>query len=691
MLYFLHMEQDISYNRFLFEKRKETGLSRRKYAKSIGISPFVYSLIEKGYVKPGRKEIQKFSEFYQSDFSVYLEGIHSYPEETEKNEPMRWIRNLLSKTWLRLTIIFLTVLSLGGTITGYTLSDYYRNHARSFYSQRYLSFVDAVREKGDYTLSLLHEMDRPCIHKNNDNLSASILVSKEDESLRVINAYLTFKEDNTSLLYYFGKETNSYLLSLKVSYTDYDMGIKYTSSFTYKDRFVLDGYISTNTDKYYTEGDADYAKLESILSSHLDDLDKEWTTLIQEKTGLNYDFYKGILVDQQIGGKKHFKAEIISLILSVTGVILTGVFLFAFIYSFLEGKNRKEVVLFHNSTEIANDSKNDTEVTKSFHPVKKDIIFTPFLPETFFEIVGILLTFFGSLRLIYYLFSFFSSEALNPNEFTTMPKLLFMFFTVGMFLLYFIDFDIFLEDRRSVRNIFLYGITFFALYALEVTLIEYLSRTRGIVQLLTSYYMVPNNFGTIACYFLIMFFLFMTPTWANSKKKVVFFRLLSILPIGWIIASTVIVQGYQSWGLKLNNWVLYLFNSERPQFSLLCVTYLVGLYFLRLFFEHRYGKNNAKRFFNSNRFYFLKNSLICLIIALLSLTEYLTRNLGGNTRAIGGYWEIIFLIPFLFFYHPHFGKRNMAVDYLTLILYFAFFGVGYLIVGFISAVIILGL
>ena len=72
-------EVNISYNQFLFEKRKELKLSRRKFAKLLKISKFRYKLLENGYIKPAKRDIRKISAYFDIDFNLYLEGFNSYP------------------------------------------------------------------------------------------------------------------------------------------------------------------------------------------------------------------------------------------------------------------------------------------------------------------------------------------------------------------------------------------------------------------------------------------------------------------------------------------------------------------------------------------------------------------------------------------------------------------------------------
>ena len=64
------------------------------------------------------------------------------------------------------------------------------------------------------------------------------------------------------------------------------------------------------------------------------------------------------------------------------------------------------------------------------------------------------------------------------------------------------------------------------------------------------------------------------------------------IPVIILFGTYVIFNGANtSFGWNLPDWALYLFASERIPFSLLCVSYLFGVYFLRLFFAHNALQN----------------------------------------------------------------------------------------------------
>ncbi len=673
------MDANIAYNEFLYRKRREKHLSKRKFAKFLNIPPLFYSYYENGYVKPGKKYVKRISDALGVDYSQYLEGISSYPTPLPEKTGwfVRFYKNFLSKLYVRIGILVLLLASVGLTITGFVRYNYTMNHATEFYNETYLSFVSAMREKGGSTVSLLHEMTRPEIHSKDGDMFVSISTSQQDYAVRSLTAYVCYSNKDENMYYIVPNDAEEAVTKIKFQYIDASTLIKYNSSFSRTDKnseFVFSDDITNDSGKSI-KGDAEFETIKEKALSHINEINTAFTTLIKNELGMDYDFYNQLLIDHSTSATNNLFAEVSSLAMGIGGVVLTGAFLFAILFSVFFAESQKKKKEEIPVVKLADDA----PISRNYKIPKKDIRFFPFVPETVYEILGILLVFFGSVRIALYAVNLFSSSGVEQANFESTSLSLFMYFTVGMFLLYFIDFDIFLDDKRSLRNFFLYGIVFFGLYILEAVLVEYFSMTRGVAKIVDLFYVIPNNFSTIACYFGIMVFLFYSPKWMNTKKKTIAFRCLSILPLAWILISTIIFQNYKKWGMQFNTWQVYFFNSERPQFSLLCCSYLVGLYFLRLFFKKRYGPENAARFFNGNKFYFMKNILACLIICVLSLSEYLLAHSSKGNKGLGGYWQIIYLAPMLLFYHPHFGRRNKPLDYFTLILYGVFFGIGYVI------------
>ncbi len=692
-----------SFNEVLYQKRMEKGMSKKAFAKFLGVPTLFYRYYENGYVKPGKKYIERISDKLDIDYSLNFVGAASYPSELPERMTRfeKWYRTLLSKLWVKIVFVVFLLLSIATIGVSFSKNNEITTHADQFYSEKYLQFISEVRENGTMTFSLLHELTRPEIHISDDEKYVSISASSETFALRDINAYIRYKGDNSSLYYIVPNSATGALSYLSVQYIDYVTLEKYISTFNIVDsKFVFSNEIRMEDGNTLDAASDLYPTIKEKMLSKIDHVNSDFNTLIKEKTGMEYDFYGELLVDHKEGANKNLFAEIMSLTMGIIGIGLTGLFLFAILFSFFFGiKEEKKKLELERVDAKVNDEGSDNargspeKVTakqkENIAMMKKDIPFFPFLPETVLEIIGICLIALGSVRIFLNLEMLFYSSGVTQEMYNQTSTNLFRLFTVGMFLLYFIDFDIFLDDSRSLRNFFLYGIVFFGLYFIECILIEYLSKTRGLIFILRDYYVVPNNFGTISCYFGIMFFLFYTPKGINTKKKTVIFRLLSLIPIAWILVSSVIFENYKAFGLEFNTWQLYFFDSERPQFSLLCVSYLVGLYLIRLYFKKKYGEEAARRFFNGNRFYYIKNIFICLIVTAIAVNEYCLRNYTSNIKGIGSYYQIVYLIPLLLFYHPHLGKRCKPLDYFTLILYGLFFSFGYLLAAILILAMVL--
>ncbi len=689
-----------SYNELLYQKRMEKGMSKREFARFLGVPTLFYRYYENGYVKPGKKYVERISDKLGIDYSLNFVGAASYPSELpeEMTKFEKWYRRLLSKLWVKIVLVVFLLLSITTIGVSFYKNNEITSHADQYYSEKYLQFVSEVKEKGSMTFSLLHELTRPEIHISDDEKYVSISTSSETFAIRDLNAYIRYKGDDYSIYYIVPNSAKGATEYLMVQYIDYVNLEKYISSFNIVDsKFVFTDSITLENGNPVESSAEIYQTVKEKMLSKIENVNTDLTSLIKEKTGMEYDFYNELLIDHKEGANKNLFAEIMSLAMGIIGIGLTGLFLFAILFSFFFGiKEEKKKLELGRIDTMSIESENKTRgspntVTEkqkeNIAMMKKDIPFFPFLPETVLEIIGICLIALGSVRIFLNLEMLFYSSGVTQEMYNQTSTNLFRLFTVGMFLLYFIDFDIFLDDSRSLRNFFLYGIVFFGLYFIECILIEYLAKTRGLIFILRDYYVVPNNFGTISCYFGIMFFLFYTPKNINTKKKTIIFRLMCLIPIAWIIASSVIFENYKAMGLDFNTWQVYFFDSERPQFSLLCVSYLVGLYLIRLYFKKKYGQEAAKRFFNGNRFYYIKNIFICLIVAAIAVNEYCLRNYTSNIKGIGSYYQIVYLIPMLLFYHPHLGKRCKPLDYFTLILYGLFFSFGYLL----AAILILAM
>lgn len=669
-----------TYNYHLYRRRCEKKLSRHRMAKAIGISGFTYRMIECGYWKPSKKAIDKISAYLEEDYSLYLEGASTNPTDLPEKTPMKIVRGFyhVMGSWItRGILIALTAISSGVFISSFIVNDWVGKNETSFYDQRYIDYAREITDFGAVSIGVVGEFQRPEIYEvleDTDTGRDKIIAIKGHYKG---NAYLTLQYNAI-----YRTETHratasfsSVMLGEMPYYVSFKVvNFETTKTQIYDFFYNADGSIrDINT---ATE-DPGYLLSRKKAGSIIDDFNH----LIRAKTSSDLTVTEALTLHSE-AEKKASGYQVYALLADLLGMIGTAVFLFATIFAFLYGRRKGQKRPFlREYFEV------ETEPVPPTKPLPKDWKIAPFLPETLLEVVGIILVFLGSLRLAVYVMGFFGFSSMGETISNNYAQEIMSVFVLGMFLLYFLDFDLFLEDKRVARNIFLYAIVFFCLYRLEIALLDILDSSFA-AQLATSNVIIPNMFGSISCYFMITFFLFYTPQSIKKPYQMVLWRCLTIIPVAWLAVSWVLFHGDGVWfDLGWSRSVKYLFNGERLPFTALAVAYLVGYYFIRLFFEKKYGKDNAQCFFNSNRFLWIKNTYVALIIGAVALVEAL---LSGNATAkkldIGNYYSLIILAPILFFYHPHKGPRNKVVDYTTLTLYILALAIAYLSVAFLVVV-----
>ena len=694
-----------TYNYYLFNKRSFLGLSRKKMGKALGMGGFRYRLIENGYLKPKRKEITRFSAFFGEDFTPYLEGPASNPSDLPKAKEYRiatWAYELIGKLWVRILLAFVTVLSLGVFTSTFFVSDYYDNHVLSLYPEQYQTLVHDIQANGSRRISLLGDfVTREIVHNyvDEDNYPVQTYIYRNGNSEGSSSLdYGQVRRGKDYRIVYntpdliTNEETGEDGLNISATITFFDPDFRLPVNFNY---YSKDNYQETlEAAKAILDG-----KPDPILSGlpkepvqaavdHLPDYVEDLNVLLADETLTTSGMtLVEALKQEKVGDDASMGLTIYAVAGYIGGLLLAGVFAFAFLFSMFYGRKKGAPMPFTRSYVAVIDPPEQGK-----KPLKKDIRFTPFIPETVLELVGIALVFFGSLRSIGYVAGFFGLSTVTLGDYMNNGTVLeFMgMFMIGMFLLYIVDFDTYMEDYRVVRCIFQYAIIFICLYDLEVLLMNSLE-SATVLGSLTQRIPIPNMFGSICCYFIITYCLFFTPKWAKKNKALlVLHRSASLLPVIYIITAWVLYRGNGIWfNLKWPREVLFLFNGERLPFSILAISYLFGYYFIRLYYEKKLGVVNANVFFNSNRFIWLKNILLSLIILIVSIFElYFRNNAIANKLDFGFYWQIIFLIPVVLFYHPHKGPRKTALDLATTALYLLALFIAYTLV---AGVVILGL
>ena len=670
----LEMKNDISYNFFLYQKRKELDLNRVQFSKKLNIGYFRYLLIENGYIKPSKKDVAKISEFFNLDFNYYLDDSRGYPTEIPekpKNKLISFFFWLIGTKAIRMTLIIISALFFTGFLTGFVGNNYVSENYRTFYEPTVLRVRDEIKDNGKLNFSLTGEIAYPQISKKTQDL-----VNNTEHLVQITSSAFEEKMTLRFLEFYW---SDDYSFAYEVTAVDelgnYSLTIQLTNHITETSYFDVidfkDGVFTFNLG-IMTEEEKGY--ITNLLSGK--DITANFEELINEELQIETDIYVDIFKAIKDGNAKKEAYSITFGMIHIFSLFGLALAVFGAAFAFIYGTKKGEAQIFRHGDELLFDEK------KKDIPIKKDIKFVPFLPETIIEIIGIIFVFIGSARVILYgsLVIEYSSSILDManRDLVTIQMM-------GMFLLYFIDFDLFMDDKRVLRNVAMYPIFFLVLYYAEAAILSSISTSGTIVATFLDYFLIPNPFGSVGCYFAIMAFLFFTPKYIKSKRGLIIYRSMSILPVIYLSVSFMIFYGDTFFGMDVSNyWFRYFFNCERLPYTILAVSYLFGLYFLRLFFKWKYGEEAATRYINGNRFIFLKNILISLVVIIVWAIDFaFANNATLNKMGIGINSGLIIFVPILLFYHPHKGPRNLVVDYSTMILYSISLGYAYVIAAFL--------
>ena len=662
------MNEDLSYNKFLWLQRLKEKLSIHKFAKKLNINPFHYRLLEGGYIKPNKKDIKKISDYFEIDFNYYLEGFRGYPEELDNKKYNRLttlMYHLFTKRPLRITFLIIAIISLISSIVCLTVASNLSPNSMSLQHEKVKELNDRIIEVGDNNFNI-YTFSYPIVSKKIDledgKQKAIIIESRYDTRYNFIQF---------SQIYWF----DTYRFNIRYSNNSDGIVSWSIAAFNYQ-TYESESYYLYEVNNGFEALSVDSSVDECIKIFEDNNIHQDFTDLIKERLGLDITFdeyikYKGEVLD------KYLNTNIILGLTAIISILLTGIFLFLFGYSSIYKKNKNTRYSFSHSDELFG-------IEPLNKPVKKDIRFFPFIPETAMRIFGFAMVFIGSLRAVFYMYNISSYSVENINIANQLYSILLM----GMFLIFFINFDIYMRDNRLFRNLLIYPMMFFVLYGLEAFLLSSVNNERSFVSVALDSIAFPNPFASAAYYFFIIVFLFVTPSYINTKKKLIIYRSMAIIPILLIIISYMFNYSNFFFGFEITNyWVKALFLGNRFALSLLAVTYLVSLFFIRLFFKKRFGEKNANRYFNGNKFIFLKNGLACVLILLIWIIEMLAKdNVALNNIGIGQNYFIIILAPLIFFYHPHKNSRRTVLDGTLITIYGLVLTFLYLTAGIIAII-----
>lgn len=168
------------------------------------------------------------------------------------------------------------------------------------------------------------------------------------------------------------------------------------------------------------------------------------------------------------------------------------------------------------------------------------------------------------------------------------------------------------------------------------------------------YNFIPGHIYLVtALNYLLYLFLFFIPSFIKNKQpyKTVLWRLLSLIPLGIIIAVIIVGNSYELfYGVKKNIYVLFWFSNSKVMLSLVSVIFIYVAFFIKLYYQKKYGLHKAREFYNGNRYIMINNIVCCSIVVLVTILDlFFIDTEIGYYLGLGNNMWILALIPFIIF------------------------------------------
>ncbi|MCR5229456.1 MAG: helix-turn-helix transcriptional regulator [Solobacterium sp.] len=642
----------ISYNRYLYNLRKEKGLTRAEASKASGVSAHFLRLYEEGFRIPSFRHLEKLSLYYEDDLieRFFYEDI-SFPEPLE--DPLS---SGSSKSHKKPGIIHILLIALSALILWFGFS--YRNRLDregKNYGPKYRQLINLVRDRGTFTTNYYKaEMLRE-------------ISDADDHSFAEISVDFAGLYYDSSFISVLRNRDGFRVITCQFGYDNSRDDIYLTA-------VTDDGLLVTAGGKYYGGKKADILELtvsagssdhkdimidSETLADAVGEASENMDRMLGNRLGSDTTLYE-ILSERELGASTDRRLNFLSYLFIYGGIILLGILLSEFFYK-----------LFRNV--IPGDIYYVSLKHRKRQELRSDIHFGPFIIESYMLVIALLLLLFSLVR---FLSSAVAATGVLETIGITADNLTSIgtnAFYIGMFLMSLTQMDIFISDRQLIRNLIYCLGAYITIYALEAFTYSFFVNIGASVLSSMSENIPGNIFGVNAMEYLCALFLFFTPEFLKKNRVLtVLWRICSVIPM--LVVFYIYIVG--------NAYSVIFFEEPSPYFRLLVppryfplaiITFLVIYitYFMRVYYARKYGVRRAKFYLDSNSFQMTKNMFVCSLIVIMAAAEYLLQN-NEYAKIIGfnGNYSIIFTVPLLLFYHRHIGRRNKAFDRITRYAYY---------------------
>ena len=626
-----------SYNQQLVEKRNELGLTLRQAAKQIGIGSLTLFLYETGYFRPGKSHLAKIQAVYGPlDFS----GEKEYPKESPLPAPRKPRKRRLIISGA------IAALSLGLILTGGSLFFQSASNATSSFGQIYRDARTAAIEKGVSGRDIFTDLEYSVLYENSSAGRGDVAFYKTNSILYFNHASYS---SNSSILDYpdlgsgrfhfqFGGDQgkSSYICSF--NYKSSAAGVFFSCEAYYENK-PIEMLLSLNPIMKGTVPITDELAI-GLFNAKIKDATKVLSRVLTEGVGRDIDFYNDFLSAREEGRIVNWRMQVVGLSLLLPSLLIFFGSFAVLILTLIK-------MIKYRPKEA---SEKEADATKK--PLPKDLDIPFGVPEYMMVWFsrGVSAVSLVMLAFCFIVGRFVSLPPIFSNE--TFLNVFKMGFAGGILLKQLVNFSSVNRRRAVPFEAAKFALLYLGIASVETILIEIAEAWGYDIASLIYAYVPGNIFLAAALNYFVYYFLFFTPPFIKGGKKVpaLLWRLLSLVPLGAIVAVTVFGKSYELfYGVKKNVYLLIWLSNSQPILSAVSVLFIYALFFAKLFYGNLYGEERAKTFYNGNRFILIHNLWCCGVVLLVGLFDlvFIDNEVAHYIGLGSGLW-ILFLIPLIF-------------------------------------------
>ena len=700
--------KQIGLNKLLYDRRLELGFSLKEASIRLDITKSKLRAIESGYIKVKNKKLQKQfilryeleENFFDKDVLGYPSSIEDDVEEVEDSK----VKKILKSIWFKIGSIILSLGFVAMTVIG--LNNQYTSLAAPCFSNNYYNVAKYVEENGTQRLPIdaktsemlatsfktvsydvPESVDRVFFYESINFLVDTFDGTLYDEylgyaffncggeinlkdatGLELGNAYIWYESRMTESgerLHFYAYDQDSFFKS-QIAHFSVDFNYK-TLKFSYNLMQLrgMSGYLEK------VESDSIYTNIyKSVFEQYFPIFELSKQEFIEAKSNvLGYTNIIDFNNDQADGlnAYNHQTGRDTSMV--SFGIIFATLFFALFVYSLIVstrfGKKVYDAVSVESEDIIGDGT---VPKAKKVRELPKNNFPMPIVPEALIRIVAFVLMVLGSLSLYFIFKSIINFDIEGTLESLSFRADVASFTVLGMMLIFFIKLDI-IQNKKSTfilnYTLFFAGFVFYV-FSLLINELFAISPALNRFSIILDF--LPGNivWGILAFNLLTSILLRRPKFKKNEKRNTIIYRCSAILPLGYMIASSVVQIGKKLWGWELPHAVSSLFFTKALIITAFTILYCLVIYVYKRIVEFKFGSEKAKVYELGNRYQYIKNLLVALVFVGLALFDmFAAKNPNLSKMGFGSnYIGLFCVLPLILLYHPHRGQRNKKMDLL---------------------------